>query len=151
MPPRPPAPPEVFAGPQPPLADQIRMGRVFSVDCPSRAFLAHMTSRWGVLVLVALLSGRRRFAELRRAIGGISERMLAQTLRQFEADGLVERRDHNEVPPRVDYALTPLGREAAEHVRALADWVEINLPRLMAAEAEPEAEPEPRPTPAPAD
>ena len=81
-------------------------------------------------MLIALESGTRRFSELRRAIGGVSERMLAQTLQWLEGDGLVSRHAHDVVPPRVEYALTPLGREAAERVRALADWIEASLPRI---------------------
>ena len=100
--------------------------------CPSREVLKHLTSRWGVLVLVALQDKRLRFSDLRRRIGGINERMLAQTLQWLEADGMVERRDHGTVPPHVDYRLTPLGAEAAERVRALADWIETNLPRIVA-------------------
>jgi DNA-binding HxlR family transcriptional regulator len=75
-----------------------------------------------------------RFAELRRAIGGVSERMLAQTLQWLEGDGLVQRIAHDVVPPHVEYRLTPLGREAARRVRGLADWIEVNLPKVMAAQ-----------------
>ena len=91
-------------------------GNVLAPDCPSRPVLQHLTSRWGVLVMAVLATGTHRFAELRRRIGGVSERMLAQTLQQLEADGLVLRRDHGEVPPRVDYSLTPPGLEAAGHL-----------------------------------
>ena len=101
------------------------------VDCPSRIILEHVTSRWGVLVLIALEGRTRRFSELRRAIGGVSERMLAQTLQWLEQDGLVERRALEVVPPHVEYSLTPLGEEAAEKVRGLADWIEISLPRIF--------------------
>lgn len=104
--------------------------------CPSREVLRHVTSRWGVLVLIALDKGTLRFGELRRAIGGISERMLAQTLHWLEGDGLVDRAVHDVVPPRVDYTLTPLGHEAASRVRALADWIETNLPRISASRRE---------------
>jgi DNA-binding HxlR family transcriptional regulator len=111
----------------------MRRGEVMSVDCPSRAVLRHVTSRWGVLVLVALQDGTRRFSELRRRIGGISERMLAQTLQALEADGFVHRVSHPVVPPHVDYTLTATGREVAARVAALADWIEGNLPRILAA------------------
>jgi DNA-binding HxlR family transcriptional regulator len=96
--------------------------------CPSREVLKHVTSRWGVLVLLALEGGTHRFSELRRAIGGVSERMLAQTLQWLEGDGLVDRVAFEVVPPHVEYSLTPLGREAAERVRALADWIETSIP-----------------------
>jgi DNA-binding HxlR family transcriptional regulator len=101
-----------------------------SVNCPSREVLRHITSRWGALVLIALEGRTRRFSELRRAIGGVSERMLAQTLQWLEADGLVSRVAFDVVPPRVEYSLTPFGREATEHVRVLADWIETSLPRI---------------------
>ena len=78
----------------------------------------------------------RRFSQLKRAIGGVSERMLAQTLQWLEADGLVLRIAHDVVPPHVDYRLTPLGVEAAEKVRLLADWVETSLPQIAAGWAD---------------
>lgn len=112
------------------LSEQMGRGDVMAAACPSRAILKHMTSRWGVLVLIALQAGTLRFSDLRRRIGGINERMLAQTLQWLEADGLVARHARPVVPPHVDYTLTPLGAEAAGHVRALADWIETNLPHL---------------------
>ncbi|MEU1402547.1 helix-turn-helix domain-containing protein [Streptomyces sp. NPDC005728] len=93
--------------------------------CPYRLVLEHVTSRWGVLVLIELMEGSLRFSELRRAIdkvGRISEKMLTQTLQTLERDGLVHRDAKPVIPPRVDYSLTGLGREAAEQVRALAQW-----------------------------
>ncbi|WP_432134283.1 MULTISPECIES: winged helix-turn-helix transcriptional regulator [unclassified Streptomyces] len=100
--------------------------------CPYRLVLEHVTSRWGVLVLIQLLEGTHRFSELRRAIGrtggrGVSEKMLTQTLQTLERDGLVHRDARPVIPPRVDYSLTGLGREAAEQVRALARWTETRL------------------------
>jgi len=106
-------------------------GELFSEKCPAREVLKHITSRWGVLVLIALLGGTHRFSELRRKIGGVSERMLAQTLQWLEADGLVQRTAYPVVPPHVDYRLTPLGREAAQRVEALADWVELHLHEML--------------------
>lgn len=110
------------------VSDQLERGHLMAADCPSRVMLNHLTSRWGSLVVIALLSGTHRFSELRRKIGGVSERMLAQALRNLEADGIVERKAFKVVPPHVEYSLTPLGREAAEKVRDLADWVEIRFP-----------------------
>jgi DNA-binding HxlR family transcriptional regulator len=110
-------------------------GNLLAEACPSREVLKHLTSRWGVLVLMVLETGTHRFSELRRGIGGVSEKMLAQTLQWLEGDGLVERIAYDVVPPHVDYSLTPLGREAAEKVRQLSDWIELNLPRVMAAQA----------------
>lgn len=116
----------------PSLSDRLARGDLMAAACPSRDVLKHLTSRWGVLVLIALQDGTLRFSDLRRRIGGISERMLAQTLQWLESDGIVARRDHGTVPPHVDYRLTPLGEEAAAQVRGLADWIEINLPRIRA-------------------
>jgi DNA-binding HxlR family transcriptional regulator len=116
-----------------PLSERYRRGDLMSAKCPSREVLRHVTSRWGVLVLIALEAETRRFSELRRSIGGVSERMLAQTLRWLEEDGIVRRTAFNVVPPHVEYSLTPLGREAAEKVRALADWIEVSLPRIQKA------------------
>lgn len=112
------------------LSAQLRRGDLLAVDCPSREVLKHVTSRWGVLVLMTLEGGTHRFSELRRTIGGVSERMLAQTLQWLEGDGLVDRVAYEVVPPHVEYSLTPLGREAAARVRALADWIETSLPRI---------------------
>ena len=115
------------------LSDKMQRGDLMAAECPSREVLKHVTSRWGVLVLMALEAGEaRRFSELRRAIGGVSERMLAQTLQWLEADGLVLRTAYDVVPPHVDYRLTPLGVEAAEKVRLLADWIETSLPQIAA-------------------
>ena len=111
-----------------------RPGDVLAADCPSRRILAHVSSRWGGLALIALRPGCLRFSELKRRIGGISERMLAQTLQQLEGDGLIARRDHGEVPPRVDYRLTPAGQEIAARYFELAHWIERNLPDLLAAQ-----------------
>ncbi len=106
---------------------------VMAAECPSRTILGHLTSRWGVLVMIALQPRTMRFSALRRHIGGVSERMLTQTLQQLESDGFILRTAHDVVPPHVDYALTPLGREAALHVAALASWIEGALPRILAA------------------
>lgn len=115
------------------LSTRMRRGELFSPDCPSREVLMHVTSRWGVLVLVALLEGTHRFAELRRKVGGVSEKMLAQTLQSLEGDGFVLRKAYPVVPPHVEYSLTSLGQDVGQHVEALADWIEINLPQVMSA------------------
>lgn len=117
-----------------PLSRKLRRGDLLAAACPSREVLKHVTSRWGVLVLIVLETRTHRFAEMRRAIGGVSERMLAQTLQWLEADGLVDRIAYDVVPPHVEYSLTPLGREAAERVRALADWIETSMPRVQKAQ-----------------
>ena len=114
-----------------PLSEKLMRGDLMAPDCPSRAVLQHVTRRWGVLVLIALETGTLRFSELRRGIGGVSERMLAQTLQQLEGDGFVRRVAYQVVPPHVEYSLTPLGLEVAEKVRGLADWIEMNLDRIL--------------------
>ena len=113
----------------------LRKGNLLAEACPSREILMHMTSRWGVLVLLVLQEDTQRFSELRRTIGGVSERMLAQTLQRLESDGLIDRVAHEVVPPHVEYSLTKLGREAAQRVRALSDWIEESLPRVLSERA----------------
>lgn len=121
-----------IAGAGVPLSVQLARGDLLEAGCPSREVLKHLTSRWGVLVLIVLEKRMHRFSELRRAIGEVSERMLAQTLQLLESDGMVARVAYPVVPPRVEYSLTPLGREAAEKVRVLADWIEVSMPRVAA-------------------
>ena len=109
----------------------MQRGELFSADCPSCEVLKHLTRRWGVLVLVALLAGTHRFSELRRKFGGVSEKMLAQTLQLLDGDGFVRRKSYPIVPPHVEYNLSPREVEAARQVEALADWIEANLSRIM--------------------
>ncbi|MCM2412399.1 MULTISPECIES: helix-turn-helix domain-containing protein [unclassified Streptomyces] len=113
--------------------EPVRRPDVREPMCPSRLVLEHVTSRWGVLVLAALLERSYRFSELRREVGGVSEKMLAQTLRTLERDGFVDRDAKPVIPPRVDYTLTGMGREAAEQVWALARWSERHLDAVDAA------------------
>lgn len=107
--------------------------------CPQRLTLEHVTSRWGVLVLIRLLERSHRFAELRRAIdstdsvGPVTEKMLAQTLQSLERDGLVNRDVKPVIPPHVDYSLTELGHEAAVQIRALALWTNDRMDRVEQA------------------
>ncbi|MBJ6802594.1 winged helix-turn-helix transcriptional regulator [Geomonas propionica] len=116
------------------LSDQMRRGELFCVQCPSREILKHVTSQWGVLVLVALMEKTHRFSELRRKVGGVSEKMLAQTLQYLERDGFVDRVSFPVVPPHVEYSLTPLGHAIGEKVESLADWIESNLPSIMTSQ-----------------
>src|ERR1700712_1918614 len=106
----------------PSLSSLARRGELLSSDCPSREVLKHVTSRWGVLLLVVLMDGMHRFSDLRRKVGGVSEKMLAQTLKWLEADGFVLRRSLDTVPPHVEYTLTPLGEQVGARVASLADW-----------------------------
>src|SRR6478752_5327280 len=111
----------------------VRVPGVNQPMCPSRLVLEHVTSRWGVLVLAALLERSYRFSELRRTVGGVSEKMLAQTLQTLERDGFVHRDAKPVIPPRVDYSLTPLGRDVARQVWALTRWVEEKLDDVFTA------------------
>ncbi|MEU5212142.1 helix-turn-helix domain-containing protein [Streptomyces sp. NPDC020742] len=113
---------------------------VFARDCPSRDALKHITDRWGSLTLGALLDGTFRFNELRRRVAGVSEKMLAQTLHALERDGLVHREAQQTNPPRVDYALTPLGLQVAGRLRSLIDLVEDRMPQVIAARERYDAE-----------
>ncbi|WP_084124083.1 helix-turn-helix domain-containing protein [Demequina sp. NBRC 110054] len=94
---------------------------VFARACSSRAAFEVVTGKWASLVLLALVEGPHRFGELRRLVEGVSEKMLSQSLHALEREGLLTRTDHGVVPPRVDYALTPLGADIATRLRGLAD------------------------------
>ncbi|GME40129.1 MULTISPECIES: winged helix-turn-helix transcriptional regulator [Pantoea] len=114
------------------LSEKFSRGELLNVNCPSRDVLKRVTSRWSVLILLALQDQTLRFSALRRAVGGVSERMLAQNLRYLEEDGFVQRIAYDVVPPHVEYRLTPLGCEVSEQVVGLADWLELNLSRILA-------------------
>ena len=100
-------------------------------NCPSRTVLDHVTSKWGVLVLVALSEQTLRWGELRRVVEGVSEKMLAQTLKTLERDGFVLRDAHPVIPPRVEYSLTPRGRQLAERLLPLMDWIADNADAIL--------------------
>ncbi|WBY08020.1 helix-turn-helix domain-containing protein [Sphingomonas sp. 7/4-4] len=116
------------------LATQLARGEMLDANCPSREVLVHMTGKWNVLLLIALRDGTMRFAELRRKVNGVSERMLAKSLQQLERHHLLIRRSYPVVPPHVEYTLTPLGREAAERIAGLTDWIEENVQALIGEE-----------------
>ncbi|SES44953.1 transcriptional regulator, HxlR family [Streptomyces sp. yr375] len=118
------------------LVDLVREADVGSGVCPQRLVMEHVTSRWGTLVLIALRERSYRFGELRREIGKVSEKMLTQTLQTLERDGFVHRDAKPVIPPRVDYSLTDLGREAAEQVRSVAQWVERRMTAIEQARGE---------------
>ena len=111
-------------------SDRPQPGDVFDMNCPSRTVLDHVTSKWAVLVLVALHRGPKRFSALRRAVGGVSEKMLAQTLRTLEADGFLLREVAPTTPPQVTYSLTTLGTELTEHLTVLLGWIEARIPEI---------------------
>ena len=108
---------------------------VLSQDCESRQALDRIADKWTCLIVYALLDGPRRHGELRRMIEGISQKMLTQTLRSMEADGLVERDVVEVIPPHVEYSLTPLGQTLSEPLVAICRWAMEHLPELQAARA----------------
>lgn len=95
--------------------------------------LDRIGDKWSVLVVLSLLGGPRRFTELRTAIGGVTPRVLTKILRVMERDGMLTRQIFAEVPPRVEYTLTPLGRSLREPIEAIAAWAEKNVSKVMAA------------------
>lgn len=103
------------------------MPNPFSASCPSRGLLEVIAGKWPLLVISALASGAMRNSDLHRKIEGVSPKMLTQTLRSLEAHGLVERRDYAEVPPRVDYRLTPLGESLRHSLAGIDEWVLKNF------------------------
>lgn len=103
-------------------------------SCTSvRSVLSRVGDKWSILVVMALSGGPRRFSELQRSTEGISQRMLTLTLRGLERDGFVTRTVFPTIPPRVEYALTPMGESLREPVNALGNWVYGNLPEIAAA------------------
>lgn len=103
-----------------------RRTKITHDDCPVREVLSRVGDKWSILVVAVLRDGSMRFNDLRRSIDGISQRMLTLTLRGLERDGLVTRTVTPTTPPRVDYALTRLGRTLLDPIMALADWAETN-------------------------
>lgn len=105
----------------------------YQASCPTRQVLACIADKWAVLIVGALREAPHRTGQLRRAIDGISQKMLTQTLRALERDGLVARRDFGTNPPAVEYALTPLGQSLAQIVDALRLWAEGNIDAVLHA------------------
>lgn len=102
-------------------------------NCPSRAMLDRLGDRWAVLVVGALSAGPLRFKELATAVDGVSQKMLTQTLRGLERDGLLTRTSQATIPPRVDYQLTEAGAGAAGPMKALEEWARAIMPSVMEA------------------
>ncbi|MET8873559.1 helix-turn-helix domain-containing protein [Nocardia sp. NPDC004604] len=111
------------------------MSDAFNSDCPAREVLDHITSRWGMLILTALGNGPLRFSELNAMIGGISEKMLSQTLRTLVRDGLIARTVEPTTPPRVSYELTALGQGLTESLQQFLGWIRQNTVEVMAAQS----------------
>ncbi|GAA2814478.1 winged helix-turn-helix transcriptional regulator [Nonomuraea dietziae] len=110
-----------------------RPGDVFLADCPARLAVEILSDKWALVTVYALGNGPRRHGELKALIGGISSKMLTQTLRRLQHHGLVHRQAFAEVPPRVEYALTDLGQSALEPVDGLRRWAEQNGDAVLAA------------------
>lgn len=108
---------------------------VFDQNCGSQQVLNLIANKWTALVICTLAQETKRYNELKREIGGISQKMLTQTLRSLERNGLVERKVYPVVPPKVEYALTPLGQTLTELLQAVCQWSEQHLPELNAARA----------------
>ena len=106
----------------------------FQALCPTRRVLERIGDTWAVLILIALDDGTLRFNELRRRIENISQKMLSQTLKSLERDGLISRRAFATVPVTVEYALTPLGRTLASTVQALTQWAEAHIGEVEEAQ-----------------
>jgi DNA-binding HxlR family transcriptional regulator len=102
--------------------------------CPTRLILNRIADKWTVLVMILLESETKRFSHLQREIGGISQKMLTQTLRGLERDGLVTRKVHATVPPKVEYALTPLGHTLKDMLYAIKNWSEANINEVLTAQ-----------------
>lgn len=112
-------------------AEAMLSGNPYRADCPTRRILDRIGDRWTVLIVGALWEGTARFSELRRRVEGVSQKMLTQTLRGLERDGLVRRTVHPEVPVRVEYMLTEAGRTLREPLRALEEWSIVHLGAVL--------------------
>jgi len=106
---------------------------VYNERCPTRIVLDRIADKWTVLIVGALDGKTRRFGELRREIGGVSQKMLTQTLRGLERDGIVTRRVYATVPPKVEYSLTELGRTLVRILEAIREWSESNIEDVLRA------------------
>jgi DNA-binding HxlR family transcriptional regulator len=112
----------------------MRSGNTYAAQCPTRLVLDRVADKWTVLVLGLLSDGPVRFNGLRREIEGISQKMLSQTLKGLERDGLVNRRAFPTVPVTVEYSLTPLGRTLTRSLAALQSWAETNFEDVLKAQ-----------------
>jgi DNA-binding HxlR family transcriptional regulator len=126
----------------PRLLDRLRArqtgdyrGDLFDPDCPTRLVLDRIGDKWSVLVVLLLSDGPMRFTRLRSQLGHVAPKVLTQTLRRMERDGLITRHIYAEVPPRVDYALTSLGHSLTLPIAAIGDWAEAHIGQITAAQA----------------
>jgi len=107
---------------------------LYEADCPTRKVLELIADKWTTLIFSLLEAGPRRFSELQRGIGGISQKMLTQTLRGLERDGLVQRTVYPEIPPHVEYALTGLGKTLCGPIAAIQHWAETHIEEVISAQ-----------------
>ena len=104
---------------------------VLDPDCPSRIVFGRIGERWSMFVILALAGGTMRFTQLRAKVGVVTPKVLTETLRALEADGLVERRAYADSPPRVEYSLSPLGRSLLAPIQAMRNWAEVHVPEVL--------------------
>ena len=117
------------------IAPTVQAFDVMQADCPSRVVLQRIGDKWTPLVFQALKDGPRRFSQVSAAVGRVTPKVLTQTLRTLERDGLIDRRVYAEVPPRVEYALTGLGRTLLGPLDAVRVWAEANAAGILQARA----------------
>jgi DNA-binding HxlR family transcriptional regulator len=106
---------------------------VYDPNCPSRTVLDRIGDKWSTLVVLILLDGPQRFSQLRTRVGGVAPKVLTETLRRLERDGILTRTAYPEIPPRVEYELTPLGLSLEPPIRAVTTWAEQNMARITRA------------------
>lgn len=106
---------------------------VMVATCPSRTSLAKIANKWTAMIVIALDGGPLRFGALREAVDGISGKVLSETLRDLERDGIVSRTMYNEMPPRVEYELTPLGQTLRQPLAALGNWAQEHIEDVLRA------------------
>lgn len=113
----------------------VTKGNVFDPNCPTRVILDRLGDKWTVLAVLVLRSGPQRFTELRDGIGKVAPKVLTQTLRRMERDGIITREVFPEIPPRVVYTLTPMGTSLIDPISVLTDWAETHMPSITKAQA----------------
>lgn len=115
------------------LLETTSAWNIFDSNCPTRQVLDCIADKWTVLIVRRLADGTLRFAQLRKSVDGISQKVLTKTLRDLERDGIVTRKVYASVPPKVEYTLTPLGRSLCSLVAGICEWAEANIEQVQAA------------------